>query len=491
MTTDSFIVTAKQMALDAKLIPFDLWATKAHVLMLYKCKIISPETADSLISALVKLEAEYKDGSFHIKPKLGLHLTIEEKVKEICGEDSLYMHTARSRNDQVLSAELLYLRERLLEFMLNLNLLAGIFTGKANDHLLTVMPGYTHMQPAKPTTLAVWLASYSDMLQMNLDSLFFVYQKYNLSPLGAVESYGTSFPIDREYTSKLLGFDKVWDPTLAAISSRGFVQKEILSHLSQTAIVLSKAAADLLLFTTFEYNYAELSAENAQQMGKVTGSSVMPQKKNPDVLELVRALPYQISGFEGICSNLLAALPMGYNRDTREVKEYIEAGFDKTEEAVKTMASVLTHLKINKERMYEAVIKNYSMATDLADYLSQTYNLPYRAVYQLVGGLVAEAKAAGKSLSELHVSEVVQAAEKSGWTIKLTQTGLDEALDPSKALMKRKHQGGSSLKVMQTLLQKQKDIIEENKNKFKAALNKIKTASALTEKEVKKLKELI
>src|SRR3989338_10485554 len=217
----------------------------------------------------------------------------------------------------------------------------------------------------------------------------------------------------------------------------------------------------------------------------------MRKKKNADVLELVRALPYQISGFEGICSNLLAALPMGYNRDTREVKEYMEGGFDKTAEAVKTMASVLTYLKINKERMYEAVIKNYSMATDLADYLSQTFNLPYRAVYQLVGGLVAEAKAAGKSLSELHASEVGKAAEKSGWTIKLTQTGLDEALDPSKALMKRKHQGGSSLKVMQTLLQKQKDIIEENKNKFKAALNKIKTASALTEKEVNKLRELI
>ena len=460
MNTDAFIVSDKQIELDMKLVPFDLWAGKVHVLMLGKQKIIKKSVCIKIIKGLDEIEKEYKKGKFSIDPSLGLHLTVEKCLIEKIGEDGYFMHTGRSRNDQVMTEELLYLRERVLEVFSNLLKLLRSLIDSAEEHIMTVMPGYTHMQPAKPTTFGQWCLAYSDMLFQCAETLQYMFDKYNLSPLGSVESYGTSWPIDRSFSAKLLGFSKVWEIPQSAISSRGFAQLAYLGGLKDIAIVISKIASDLLLFNTFEYGYVDFSSKVAQQMGKVTGSSVMPQKKNPDALELLRSISPQVIGLESIVANLLSGLPMGYNRDTREVKEYMELGFEKITQSLNVLMTVIKNVKLNKEKMYKAVMENYSMATDLADNIAQKTGLPYRKVYKEVGETVKN---------------------------KIKENILLTSLDPAQAILKRKHIGGSNPQVMKKMIKERKKLLSFNHLWVESNRDKIEKAKIMTQKEIWKL----
>lgn len=350
MNTNEFIVSKTQQTLDLKFVPYDLWATKVHVCMLEKQKIIKKSTAKNILTALIAIEKEYEQGKFIIDPTKGLHLTIEAKVINKIGDDGYFMHTARSRNDQVATAELLYFREKILDIAQSILRVYGVLLKASFENIQTIMPGITHMQPAKPTTLGQWYLSYADMFMKCLETIKHVFEKYDLCPLGSIESYGTSWPIDRKYTANLLGFSSVWEIPQEAISSRGFPQLAYLGFLKDIALVVGKMASDLLLFTTFEFGYVALSDDVAKQMDTVTGSSIMPQKKNPDVLELMRSISAQVIGFESIVANLLSNLPMGYNRDTREVKEYTELGFSKTGDCLYCLMDVLKSLKVNTKK---------------------------------------------------------------------------------------------------------------------------------------------
>ncbi|OGG20411.1 argininosuccinate lyase [Candidatus Gottesmanbacteria bacterium RIFCSPHIGHO2_02_FULL_40_13] len=476
MNTNSFIVTNKQMELDLKLAPFDLWATKVHVLMLAKQKIIDEKIAKKILDSLEGIDREWKQGKFKIDPDKGLHLTIEAKVIEKIGTDGFFMHTARSRNDQVMTAEMIYLREKVLDISHKLLKLLKTLKSLTEKNIQTVMPGYTHMQPAKPTTFGQWNMSYFDMFTKCFDSLKFAFEKYNLCPLGAVESYGTSWQIDRAYTADMLGFAGVWEIPAEAISSRGFPQLAYLDSLKDIAIVISKIAADLLLFTTFEYGYITLADTTAVQMGSVTGSSIMPQKKNPDVLELLRSTAPQIIGYDSIVANLLSGLPMGYNRDTREVKEYIESGFSKVGDALESLTEVLKTMEVNKEKMYQAVLQNYSLSTDLADYISQQKGFPYRKVYKLVGELVKIKIAQKKALTDLTAKELAE--------FDLTGDELKSVLSPINAVMKRKHIGGASKQVMKNIIRERKKKLNSYAGWIASAWAKIQSSKEKTRKEI-------
>lgn len=486
MDTSKFVISEKQINLDSKLIPYDLWATKVHVLMLGKQKIIPKKVCTRLLVALKSLEDEYAQGKFAIDPQLGLHLTIESKIIGKTGDDGYFMHTARSRNDQVATAELLYLREEILAVFPKLLRLLKLLIEKAQQNIETVMSGYTHMQPAKPTTFGQWYLTYADMLFRSFDTLMYIYAKYDLCPLGAVESYGTSWPIDRKFSAKLLGFSGVWEVPQDAISSRGFFQLAILAALKDIGIVTSKIVADLLLFNTFEYGYVELGTSVAKQMSAATGSSIMPQKKNPDALELIRAAAAQLAGFENIVSNLLSGLPMGYNRDTREVKEYIELGLGKINEVLDVLSDVLANIKINKEKMLESVSENFSLAPELADYISQKYGLPYRKVYKVVGELVLGKKEEGKPLSALTNDELSRAAKKLGLSINLSKTDLDDALNPTKAIQRRLHIGGSAPTIMQRLIAARKKQLATKRGWIKRNQQIILKAKSKTEAAIDK-----
>jgi len=456
-----FIVSPKQMSLDMTMVPYDILGTTAHVLMLYKQKVIKKEEIKIILKALQKIEKEFKEGQFLINPNKGAQLSLEEKIIEKTGVVGFSVHTGRSRNDQVMTTEMLYLKEQILIVIQKLALIQKELFSLAQKHVYTVMPGYTHMQPAKPTTFGQWCLAYYYGFSKTLETVKHFYQLYDQNPLGACESYGTSWPIDRQYTTNLLGFKEPWEIPQDAISSRGFPQLGYLTALSEICLVASKLAQDLLLFNAFEFNLIALGDMVAQRMHPITGSSVMAQKKNPDALELIRSTAPQVSGFVSIVSNILSNLPMGYNRDSREVKEYIDLGLTKTLAMLNALEMVLNTIQVNKEQMKKSIIANYSLTTDLADYISQKNKVGYRLIYKIVGQVVNEKINSGKLLGDISVHEIIKKAEELKIKLIITEKELEELLDPQNAVAKRQHIGGSSPKSMNTSLNKVKTNIEE------------------------------
>lgn len=450
----AFIVSPTQVALDTAMLEYDIWGTQAHVLMLQSAGIVTAQVAHRICTALGEIEQAARSGDFRIDPERGAQLSLERAVIERVGaEEGNRMHTARSRNDQVMVTEMLHLRERALALALEACVLANALLELAAQHVGTVMPGYTHMQPAKPTTFGQWALAYADAVLRGLLDLRYTWEEYDACPLGAVESYGTSWPIDRELTAQLLGFSRVWEVPQDAIASRGMPQLAYMDVCKRLALTASKLGADLLLFTTWEYGYVQLGEAVAQRLHPITGSSVMAQKKNPDALELVRATGHEVVGLAGMAAHLLAGLPMGYNRDTREVKEWSALCFDKTLLAISTLSITLSTLSVERERMLAAVKANYSSTTDLADAIAMITGVGYRQIYAIIGRLVDGLIEEGKPLHSLTADQIVQAAASSaGLTISLTDQQVQAALDPARAVFERKHIGGASPDEMARML---------------------------------------
>ncbi|MEK7544470.1 MAG: argininosuccinate lyase [Patescibacteria group bacterium] len=448
LKTAEFIVSEKQLSLDLQMVPYDIWGTTAHVLMLYKQDIIKKEYVKLILTALADINNEVLEKMFAIDPAKGAQLSLEAAIVQKAGEAGYSVHTGRSRNDQVMATEQLYLRDRVIGLLEKMQPLLAALISLAKDHTGTVMPGYTHMQPAKATSFGQWALAYLNGFTRAIKTITDQYEAYNLCPLGACESYGTSWPLDRVYTADLLGFPTIWEIPQDVISSRGFVQLGILTGMRDICLVASKLAQDLLLFTSYEYGMIGLGDEVAQRMHPITGSSVMAQKKNPDALELVRATAPQLIGFTSIVSNILSGLPMGYNRDSREVKEYIDLGLSKTLSMVGTLASVIASLTVNKKRMMELVTANYSMTTDVADAISQKSGVGYRLVYKVVGQIVDEAIEHKQLLSDISAQDIIKKASALGVDLDVTNAQLKEAMDPQKALGKRMHIGGSAKETM-------------------------------------------
>jgi len=476
-----YIVSPSQLKADQTMAAHDIWGTTAHVIMLHETKILSSENAAKILKALQKIDEEFNKGNFSIDPQKGAQLTLEAKIVEKAGETAgLSAHTARSRNDQVMVTEMLYLREELLVTIFNIAELINQLLKLSENNIKTVFPGYTHMQPAKPTTFAHWCLAYCGSLSRVSQQLQSVYKQYDLCPLGAVESFGTSWQIDRKLVASLLGFSEVWEIPQDVVSSRGFFQLSMLDCLNQLAITTSKIAVDLLLFSTFEYGLVTLGEEVAQRLHPVTGSSVMAQKKNPDALELIRSTAPQITGIHQIVSGILSGLPSGYNRDTREIKEYILLAFDKTGSMLKVLNKVFSGLAVNKQKALDLVKANYSLTTDLADYVSQKSNLPYRLIYKIIGAVVDKAITSGKTISEIAPDEIEKTAKLHNAEIKLTKSELEGVLDPQMALEKRKHIGGTNSLVTSKSIQLKEGGVVELEKWIKGEQKKISLARSRT-----------
>lgn len=456
----SWIVSARQLEIDTRLVLYDIWGTAAHVVMLCRCGIITRNTAAKLLQALRRMEKEYAAGRFRLNPDKGAQLSLEARLVELAGEKAgLSAHTARSRNDQVAVTELLYLRQRTLSVVRAVSVVCAILLRLAARHSRTVFPGYTHMQPAKPTSFGHWCLAYADALLRCLDGMESACRRYDLCPLGAVESFGTSWPIDRELTARLLGFSGVWENPQDAITSRGMFQLALLTGLEEITLVASRMATDLLFYSTFECGTVRLGEDVARRLHPVTGSSVMAQKRNPDVLELIRATAPELCGLRQTASGILARLPSGYNRDSREIKEYVELGLDKTGTMLAALERALATLTVDSGRARELVEKNYSLTTDLADYLARTSGAPYRLVYKIVGAVVDRLIAAGKPLAEVTAEELNREAEKHGLSFCVNARDLHTVLDPNRALELRRHTGGTSASAFRRLLTRtRKDI---------------------------------
>ncbi len=455
----SLVVSDTQRALDLEMVPFDLQATSAHVEMLGTVGIVSPDVSQKILAALTDIRATYERGEFSIDPALGAQLTLEKEVISRVGQDvGLAMHTGRSRNDQVMVTEMLYLRSKSSQIIEKLNQVVQALYGRAGAGINVPMPGYTHMQPGKPTALSHWYLAHGDCLMRGRVMLEQVLEQFNQCPLGSVESFGTTWPLDRLYVARRLGFARVWEVPQDAISNRGIFQLALLGALNQVAIGIGRMAADLMLYTTHEFQMVELGDEVAQRLHPITGSSVMAQKRNPDALELLRGSAAQFGGLYATVSSLLCGLPTGYNRDSREVKEYAATAFRKMNEMLLSLEQVVVTSTFDAKRMSEMVDDNYSLTTDLADQLAQTTGIPYRRMYKIVGVAVDELMRTRQPLPKLTAAMLKRSADALSIKLEVDDALISRLLDARHALERRAHIGGTAKRRVEAMLLRRRSL---------------------------------
>ena len=378
---------------DSRLIPYDIWASQAHAIMLARREIVSDKDLRQILIWLGRAEEDYANGAFALQPENeDVHMNVESYLIDGAGiEYGGKLHTARSRNDQVLVDAHLYTREQILETQTGLSQLCRAFLKIASDHAETVMPGYTHMQHAQPISLGFWATAYVSMFLRDLKRLDAAYALANMNPLGACAIAGTSFEIDRRLTAKLLGFDAVHEHALDAISSRDFIAETLFS-LALLMTNLSRLGEELVYWTTHEFDMAVF--DDAYAMG----SSIMPQKKNPDIAELVRGRCGRVYGdLLNLLTNL-KGLPLGYNRDLQEDKPPLWNAFDVVQSCLGILPGLLETIRFKTDRMSELCDANFATATELANYLAREHGIAFRECHEIVGGVVGDLAEKGDDL---------------------------------------------------------------------------------------------
>ncbi|WP_038055460.1 argininosuccinate lyase [Thermus amyloliquefaciens] len=389
------------LAFDRALWREDLWQNRVHARMLQEVGLLTKEELAAILEGLDRIEGEILAGTFPWREELeDVHMNLEARLIELVGPPGGKLHTARSRNDQVATDLRLFLRGALDELLALLHHLRRVLVGEAEKHLepLYVLPGYTHLQRAQPILLSHWFLAYYEMLSRDAGRLKDARERLNESPLGAAALAGTGFPIDRHYTARELGFHRPMRNSLDAVGSRDFAL-EVLSALNIGMLHLSRLAEELILYSTEEFGFVEVPDAFA------TGSSIMPQKKNPDILELIRAKAGRVLGALVGLSTVVKGLPLAYNKDLQEDKEPLLDALATYRDSLKLLAALLPGLKWRRERMWQAAEEGYALATELADYLAEK-GLPFREAHHVVGRLVRRLVQEGRALKDLSLEEL-------------------------------------------------------------------------------------
>lgn len=380
--------------IDKRLYPYDIEGSIAHCTMLAEASIITADDAAALCKGLEKIKGDLDRGEFEFDDRLeDIHMHIEARLLEEVGTVADKLHTARSRNDQVVLDVRMYLRDETGHVLEALTLMRGVLVKMARDHIEVIMPGYTHLQRAQPVLFSHHLMAYYEMLSRDQDRFRDGLKRIDVMPLGSAALAGTTFPIDRELTANLLNFSEISANSIDSVSDRDFIV-EFLSAASLSMIHLSRLSEELVLWSSAEFGFIELPDSFA------TGSSIMPQKKNPDVAELVRGKTGRVFGDLIALLTLMKSLPLSYNRDLQEDKAPLFNTVDTLLASLDIYARMLPALKINAPAMHRAASKGYLSATDLADYLV-TKGLPFRQAHGCVGAAVSYAIEKGKELDEL------------------------------------------------------------------------------------------
>jgi len=387
------------ISFDIELIEYDLTGSQAHARMLARTGIISADEAEQLVSGLEQIRQEYREGSF--LPTIDdedIHFAVEHRLVELVGDVGKKLHTARSRNDQVGTDTRLYLRDQIDTLRGTLRTYQQALLTQAEQHVETLIPGYTHLQRAQPLSLAHHLLAYVEMAQRDWERLGDVRRRVNTSPLGSGALAGTSFPIDRAYTADLLGFDDIYRNSLDGVSDRDFAI-EFTAAASLIIMHLSRLSEEIILWASEEFGFVTLS-DNCS-----TGSSIMPQKKNPDVPELVRGKTGRVFGHLQSLLVMMKGLPMAYNKDLQEDKEPLFDTVNTVRDCLAAMTLLLQEgIQFRPERLAAAVADDFSNATDVADYLAAK-GVPFREAYNLVGQVVRQCLAMRKLLKDLTLDE--------------------------------------------------------------------------------------
>lgn len=415
---------------DKALAEEDVQGSLAHVAMLGKCGILPQADVETITDGLHKVMNMIRRGEMEFTVgDEDIHMNIEKSLIDLIGPVGGKLHTGRSRNDQVTTDMHLYLRKRVVEFVGLLNGLKEALLEQARNNLDTIFPGYTHLQRAQPILFAHHMMAYVSMFERDIERLQDSYKRTNMLPLGAGALAGTTFPIDRHFVAEQLGFERIYDNSLDAVSDRDFII-EFLSNASIIMMHLSRLSEELVLWSSTEFSFIELDDAFC------TGSSIMPQKKNPDVPELVRGKTGRVYGNLFGLLTVLKSLPLAYNKDMQEDKEGMFDTVATMQGALQLFAPMIATMKVNRERMRQAVNQDFSNATDIADFLANK-GLPFRQAHEVIGKLVLYCIQNNKYLLDLSMEEYTKFSD-------LFDQQIYELLQPEHVVNARNVYGGTA-----------------------------------------------
>ncbi|MCX7599480.1 MAG: argininosuccinate lyase [Armatimonadetes bacterium] len=431
---DLALAYSESTAADAVMVAEDIWGSEAHAIMLAATGIIAETDLRQILYWLEKTREDFETGRFQLRPELeDVHLNVEWNLREHAGSELAgRLHTARSRNDQVVTDCRMHLRVRLLEVIEGVADLQEVLVSRARDHVEDVMPGYTHTQHAQPVSVGFWLSGHAAGLARDVERLQQAYARTNLCPLGGCALAGTSFPTNRRLTARLLGFDGLVEHALDAVQSRDFLL-EALAALAILAANLSRMAEEIVLWSTYEFGMIELDDALA------SGSSIMPQKKNPCMAELARARTGRLYGRLMQALVMAKALPGGYNRDLQEDKPPLWEALDCACQTLAILAAMYRTMTFKTGRMTDLVEANFATATELANWLVRERGLPFRQAHEIVGGVVGTLVHEGKTFTDLDRVRTLLAEAGQEASVE----ALAELLDPRACMMRQGSEGGT------------------------------------------------
>ena len=418
------------IGIDKRMYKQDIQGSIAHAGMLAKCGIITPDEGAQLIEGLGGILADLESGALEIDTAAeDIHSFVEAELTSRLGDVGKKLHTARSRNDQVALDVRMYLRDECKETVALIKDVISALCHVAEQHQHTIMPGYTHLQRAQPVTFAHHLLAYGMMLARDISRLNDAAKRMNLSPLGAAALAGTTHPIDRSVTAEALGFDGYSLNSMDAVSDRDHCV-ELCADLSILMMHLSRLSEELILWSSWEFKFIELSDQFT------TGSSIMPQKKNSDMAELVRGKTGRVYGDLTTLLVMLKGLPLAYNKDMQEDKEAVFDAFDTAKLCLTVYAPMIATMKVNEDNMLAAAKGGFINATDLADYLAKK-GVPFRTAYKLTGQIVADCAKSGKALEDLTLGEYKAYSD-------VFDDGLYDAISLKNCVARRVSAGGAA-----------------------------------------------
>ncbi|MBI5215589.1 MAG: argininosuccinate lyase [Ignavibacteriae bacterium] len=441
---------SSSLPVDKRLFEEDIEGSLAHVAMLAKQKIIAKADAAKIQKALKEIRIEIRSGKLSFGKELNgknrfvaedIHMAIEQRLLEKVGDLGGKLHTARSRNDQIALDERLYLHKVIVHIKREIRQLQKTFLRKAEQYQQVVMPGYTHLQHAQPILLVHHLLAYVSMFERDGERFDDCLKRVNRSPLGAGALAGTSFPIDRAFLADSLGMIGIIDNSIDAVSDRD-VHIEFLSACAITMMHLSRFAEEMILWTSREWNFAEIGDEFT------TGSSIMPQKKNPDMAELVRGKTGRVYGNLVALLTVMKGLPLAYNRDMQEDKEPLFDSADTLSDCLKISSAMLKTVTFNKERFELELQADFTLATELADYLVRK-GLPFRKAHAVVGAIVQKCLKEHKTLNQLSLKEYQTFSKEF-------KKDVYQILEPETSLQLKKSFGSTSPKEVRRAIERWK-----------------------------------
>ena len=429
--TDEFVkIFGASVTFDKVLALYDIEGSIAHATMLCEVNVLTSAELKQILEGLDKVKDEVVNDQFSWSVELeDVHMNIESRLTEICGDSGKKLHTGRSRNDQVATDIRLYLRDQVQLITKELERLLNALLDLAEQEKETIMPGFTHLQAAQPISFGHHLLAYFEMLKRDRERLQESFKRINTMPLGSAALAGTSYPINRERTAELLGFERISLNSIDAVSDRDFAI-EFASNASLIMMHLSRFSEELILWSSAQFEFISLPDSFC------TGSSIMPQKKNPDVPELVRGKTGRVTGNLISLLTIMKGQPLAYNKDNQEDKEPLFDSVETIYSCLRVFADMVPTIKTNKENMYQSALKGYTTATDLADYLVKK-GLAFRDAHDVVGKAVSYGIKDGKDLSEFSIGELKKFNS-------LIEEDIFDVISLEGSINSRNHLGGTS-----------------------------------------------